>query len=128
MKIAIYGYGNLGRGVESAVSYNPDMELTGVFTRRDPATVKTLTGVGYGGWGELYFDRNDGSLDSSFANGLFYNCTSLKTINWGKNIKTIGNIAFLNCSSLTDLVLPAKQGPPRSAQRPYQDFPQRMSG
>ena len=45
MKIAIYGYGNLGRGVESAVSYNPDMELTGVFTRRDPATVKTLTGI-----------------------------------------------------------------------------------
>ena len=45
MKIAIYGYGNLGRGVESAVSYNSDMELTGVFTRRDPETVKTLTNV-----------------------------------------------------------------------------------
>ena len=45
MKLAIYGYGNLGRGVESAVKYNPDMELTGVFTRRDPRSVKTLTGV-----------------------------------------------------------------------------------
>ena len=45
MKIAIYGYGNLGRGVESAVTYNSDMELTGVFTRRDPDSVKTLTGV-----------------------------------------------------------------------------------
>lgn len=45
MKIAIYGYGNLGRGVESAVTYNDDMELTGVFTRRDPADVKTVTGV-----------------------------------------------------------------------------------
>ena len=42
MKIAIYGYGNLGRGVECAVKYNPDMELTGVFTRRSPDTVKTL--------------------------------------------------------------------------------------
>ncbi len=45
MKLAIYGYGNIGRGVECAVLQNPDMELTGVFTRRDPATVKTLTGV-----------------------------------------------------------------------------------
>ena len=45
MKLAIYGYGNLGRGVESAVRQNADMELFGVFTRRDPATVKTLTGA-----------------------------------------------------------------------------------
>ena len=45
MKIAIYGYGNLGRGVEAAVRQNADMELIGVFTRRDPATVKTVTGV-----------------------------------------------------------------------------------
>ncbi len=45
MKIAIYGYGNLGRGVESCVPYNDDMELVGVFTRRDPETVKTQTGV-----------------------------------------------------------------------------------
>ena len=45
MKIAIYGYGNLGRGIESAVQQNDDIELIGVFTRRDPATVKTVTGV-----------------------------------------------------------------------------------
>ncbi len=45
MKIAIYGYGNLGRGVECAVKQNPDVELVCVFTRRDPATVKTLTGI-----------------------------------------------------------------------------------
>lgn len=42
MKIAIYGYGNLGRGVEKAVSQNPDMELFGVFTRRPPETVATF--------------------------------------------------------------------------------------
>ena len=40
MKIGIYGYGNLGRGVEAALRQNPDMEIVGVFTRRDPATVK----------------------------------------------------------------------------------------
>ncbi len=45
MKIAIYGYGNLGRGVEAAAQQNADVELTGVFTRRDPAGVKTRTGV-----------------------------------------------------------------------------------
>ena len=45
MKIAIYGYGNLGRGVELAIRQNPDAELFGVFTRRNPETVKTLTGA-----------------------------------------------------------------------------------
>lgn len=42
MKIAVYGYGNLGRGVECAVAQNADMELCGVFTRRDPATVNPV--------------------------------------------------------------------------------------
>ncbi len=45
MKIAIYGYGNLGRGVEAAMRYNPDCELVGVFTRRGPGAVETRTGV-----------------------------------------------------------------------------------
>lgn len=41
MKIAIYGYGNLGRGVEAAMKYHTDCSLVAVFTRRDPSTVKT---------------------------------------------------------------------------------------
>ncbi len=45
MNIAIYGYGNLGRGVELAVRQNADMALVGIFTRRPPETVKTLTGA-----------------------------------------------------------------------------------
>ena len=45
MKIGIYGYGNLGRGVECAIRQNPDAELTGIFTRRDPSSIKTLTGA-----------------------------------------------------------------------------------
>ena len=45
IRVAIFGYGNLGRGVEAAMPYNPDMELSAVFTRRAPETVKTLTGV-----------------------------------------------------------------------------------
>lgn len=43
MKIGILGYGNLGRGVESAVRQNEDMELTCIITRRDPKTVKPAT-------------------------------------------------------------------------------------
>ena len=45
MKIAIYGYGNLGRGVECAVKYSPDTTLVGIFTRREPGSVKALTSV-----------------------------------------------------------------------------------
>lgn len=45
MKIAIYGYGNLGRGVECAVINSADAELFGVFTRRAPETVKTVSGA-----------------------------------------------------------------------------------
>ncbi len=43
MKIGIYGYGNLGKGVECAIMQNPDAELVAVFTRRDPDTVKIIT-------------------------------------------------------------------------------------
>lgn len=39
-RIAIVGYGNLGRGVESALLHNPDMQLVGIFTRRDPHTLQ----------------------------------------------------------------------------------------
>ena len=45
IRIGIAGYGNLGRGVESALSHTEDMELVGVFTRRSPDSVKTKTGV-----------------------------------------------------------------------------------
>ena len=43
IRIGIFGYGNLGRGVEAAIRQNDDMELAAVFTRRDPATVKIAT-------------------------------------------------------------------------------------
>ena len=45
MRIAIYGYGNIGRGVELAIRANADQALFGVFTRRAPETVRTLTGA-----------------------------------------------------------------------------------
>lgn len=41
IKIAVLGYGNLGRGVELAVRQSDDMELFGVFSRRNPSNVKT---------------------------------------------------------------------------------------
>ena len=45
MKIAIYGYGNLGRGVECATKYYPDAELVAIFTRRAPESVKTTLDI-----------------------------------------------------------------------------------
>lgn len=43
MRIGIYGYGNLGKGVECAIKDNPDMELVGVFTRRNPSEIELFT-------------------------------------------------------------------------------------
>ncbi len=45
IKTAVLGYGNLGRGAECAINASPDMELVGVFTRRNPDDVKTVSGV-----------------------------------------------------------------------------------
>lgn len=42
-RIGILGYGNLGRGIESAIKQSEDLELVAVFTRRDPANVKIHT-------------------------------------------------------------------------------------
>ena len=43
IRIGIAGYGNLGKGVELAFRQNKDMELAGIFTRRNPDSVKPLT-------------------------------------------------------------------------------------
>ena len=43
IRIGIFGYGNLGRGIENAVRQNKDMELVAVFTRRDPSSLKLST-------------------------------------------------------------------------------------
>ena len=42
INVAIVGYGNLGRGVERALSQNPDFSLSAVFTRRNPSEIKPL--------------------------------------------------------------------------------------
>lgn len=45
IKIGLYGYGNIAKGVECAVKQNDDMEISAVFTRRDPSAVKTISGA-----------------------------------------------------------------------------------
>ena len=61
MRIGIAGYGNLGRGVEAAVTNAADMELVGIFTRRDPKDVKVATDVPVIAWDEManYADKID---------------------------------------------------------------------
>ncbi len=39
IRIGIAGYGNLGRGVEVALARCQDMQLVGIFSRRDPASI-----------------------------------------------------------------------------------------
>ena len=41
INVAIIGYGNLGKGVEQALKFNPDMKLFGIFTRRQPDSLST---------------------------------------------------------------------------------------
>lgn len=43
IRVGIYGYGNLGKGIEAAVKKNDDMQLVAVFTRRDPSSLKLKT-------------------------------------------------------------------------------------
>lgn len=59
MRVAIAGYGNLGRGVEAAVTNAPDMELVGIFTRRDPVTVEVATKTPVFAWADLAARTDD---------------------------------------------------------------------
>lgn len=45
IRVAICGYGNLGRGVESEINKSKDMELVAVFTRREPSTLSIRSDV-----------------------------------------------------------------------------------
>lgn len=45
INIGIVGHGNLGRGLEKALANNPDLNLVAIFTRRDPAQVRPLSGA-----------------------------------------------------------------------------------
>jgi len=41
IKVGIVGYGNLGKGVETGLKNTEDLELFGIFSRRDPKTLDT---------------------------------------------------------------------------------------
>ena len=45
IKVAICGYGNLGKGVESEINKSNDMEFTYIFTRRNPKELNTKSNV-----------------------------------------------------------------------------------
>ena len=45
IKIAICGYGNLGKGIESEIPKSKDMELVAIFTRRNPESLVTKSSV-----------------------------------------------------------------------------------
>ncbi|MDR2971863.1 MAG: diaminopimelate dehydrogenase [Bacteroidales bacterium] len=46
IRLGIAGYGNVGRGVEYAISQNEDLELVAIFTRRNPIEIQSkISGV-----------------------------------------------------------------------------------
>ena len=61
IRIAIAGYGNLGRGAELAIGKNPDMELVGIYSRRPAGQVTTATDAPVFGMDQLpaHQDRID---------------------------------------------------------------------
>lgn len=62
IRIGIFGYGNLGRGIEAAITKNGDMELVAVFTRRDPSSVAIST-TNVGVYGADRVDEFIGRID-----------------------------------------------------------------
>ena len=61
IRVGIVGYGNLGRGAEAAIAASPDLELVGVFTRRDPHTLSVSMGTEVFAMNSL--DRYAGKID-----------------------------------------------------------------
>ncbi len=59
IKIAVMGYGNLGKGVECAINQNEDLELFGIFTRRNPETVKPVFDTKVYNAGDIEKYKND---------------------------------------------------------------------
>ncbi len=59
IRVGILGYGNLGRGAELSIKQNADMTLVGIFTRRDPASVKPETNAPVYDMDKLLTMQND---------------------------------------------------------------------
>lgn len=59
IRVGIVGYGNLGRGVEQAISKAEDMQLEAIFTRRSPEQVKAKAKVLQISEAEQYKDQID---------------------------------------------------------------------
>lgn len=87
IKIGILGYGNLGRGVESAVTNSNDMELAGVFTRRDPETVEVQTDVPVFKIDDIY-DMKD-KIDVLILCGGSANDLPVQTVEFAKYFNVI---------------------------------------
>lgn len=59
IRLGIVGYGNLGRGVELAITQNPDFELEAIFTRRNPEKLSSVSKMVHISEIESYKDKID---------------------------------------------------------------------
>ncbi len=51
-------------------------------------------------------DEIDGYKIVSIADGAFYSCTSLQSVSFGKNVRTLGEAVFMDCTSLKRVEIP----------------------
>lgn len=66
IKVALFGYGNLAKGAEAAIANSSDMELFGIFTRRNPENVKPATNT------KVFSDKN--IADYKYQIDVIINC------------------------------------------------------
>ncbi len=87
INVGIVGYGNLGRGVCLAVDKAPDMNCVGIFTRRDPSSIKPIIDVNVYSTDEL--EKFIGKVDVMILCGGSATDLPANTENVLKNFNTV---------------------------------------
>ena len=85
------------------------IDCTGLTSVTIPNSI-TLIGAsafsGCSGLTEVYYNAENCSTMGSYSYPVFRNCSNLKKLNIGNNVKTIPNYAFKNCTGLTEITIP----------------------
>jgi UDP-N-acetylglucosamine:LPS N-acetylglucosamine transferase len=90
IKVAIVGYGNLGRGVTLAVNKCDDMECVGIFTRRSPESITPV--INYPVYSMDKLDEFKGKVDVLILCGGSATDLPNTTANLLKNFKVIAQL------------------------------------
>ena len=70
---------------------------------------------------EVNFNPTNCTTMGSSSYPVFYNCTSLSTLNIGENVTNIPNYAFVGCSGLTDIYV-NRMTPPTAGTSAFNEY------